>query len=399
MMKKLRKILVFALIIPLIIPINANAEQMRFGQVLDDLSKAEADLNENNKSINNKKNQVSLDSSTINRLKKEIEEMTAETESLEKEIIESEEDISIKKEQTKSILTYLQVSQGENAYLEYVFGTDSITDLVYRLAVVEQITEYNDQIINELQELIKKNEDKKKELADKQKEHESRIENLNKEIAKLNSSISALGDLGPGLEQEVRTKKELVEYYKQQGCKNRDDIIGVDCAVTSNNAYFSRPIKQGYVTSFVGQRWGKLHRGLDMGSSTGRNTPLYSVGNGVIKSIWTDYYGAKCVNIEYRDRNGTYYTAIYAHLSRYGNIYKGQKVDSNTIIGYMGDTGYAFGVHLHLEMYPCRLYIDSQCSSWNKYVSFAERKYREGFHGAESVISFPSKTYQTWYTK
>ena len=399
MMKKISRFLLIILIIPLIIPINANAERMTFGQVLDDLSKAQADLNNNNNSINNKKNQVTLDSSTIKRLKNEIEEMTAETKKLEEEILESEKDIADKKEKTKSVISYLQMSQGENAYLEYVFGTDSITDLVYRLAVVEQITEYNAQIIDELQDLIKKNEDKKKELASKQKEHETRIENLNKEIAKLNSSISALGDLGPGLEQEVKTKQELVNYYKEQGCKNRGDIIGVDCAVTSNNAYFSRPLKQGYITSFIGYRWGSLHRGLDMGSSTGRNTPLYSIGNGVITSIWRDSSGAQCVNVEYRDRNGTYYTAIYAHLSRYGNIYKGQKVDSNTIIGYMGDTGYAFGVHLHLELWPCRLYIDSQCSTWNRYVSFVSKKYNEGFKGAESVISFPSRTYQTWYTK
>ena len=75
------------------------------------------------------------------------------------------------------------------------------------------------------------------------------------------------------------------------------------------------------------------------------------------------------------------------------------QVNSNTILGYMGNTGYAFGVHLHLEVWPCRLYGDSNCSSWSKYVSFAERKFREGFKGAESVISFPNRTYQTWYNK
>ena len=399
MMKKISRIITILLMIPMIVPINANAAQRTYGQFLDDLAQAEKELKDNQNSINNKKGQVNYDSKTIKRLEQEIEQMSKETSDLQQEILESEESIGHKKEQTKSVISYLQVSQGENVLLEYVFGTDSITDLVYRLAVVEQVTEYNDNVIKELKDLIEKNENRKKELAAKEKQHEEKIENLNNEIAKLNSSIASLGDLSPGLEQEVKTKKELVEFYKSQGCKNRSDVIGVDCAVTANNAYFARPIKNGYITSFIGHRWGSLHRGLDMGSSTGRNTPLYSLGNGTIKSIWKDMYGANCVNVEYRDRNGTYYTAIYAHLSRYGNIHTNQKVDKDTIIGYMGDTGYAFGVHLHLELWPCRLYTDSECSTWNKYVSFVQRKYNEGFRGAESVINFPNKTYTTWTTR
>ena len=154
------------------------------------------------------------------------------------------------------------------------------------------------------------------------------------------------------------------------------------------------------MTSFIGYRWGSFHRGTDIGSSLGRNTPLYSIGNGTITSIWQDSSGAKCINIQYRTLDGKYYTAIYGHLSRYAsNIYEGMQVNSNTILGYMGNTGYAFGVHLHLEVWPCRLYGDSNCSTWNKYTSFAERKFREGFKGAESVISFPNRTYQTWYNK
>lgn len=400
MMKRIiSKTLLFSLIISLFVPSVVNAEQMRFGQVLDDLEKAQAELNANNQSINNKKNQVNNDNATIRSLKSEIEKMAEETNQLQQEILESNQKIEEKKKQTKSTISYLQMSQGENAYLEYVFGTDSITDLVYRVAVVEQITEYNEKVIKDLQDLITKNEEKKVELANKEKSYQNKIEQLNNEINNLNNSIYSLGNLSPGLEEEVRSKQEIVNYYKQQGCKNREDIIGVDCANTTTNAFFTRPMKVGYVTSFVGYRWGSLHRGLDMGSSTGKNTPLYSIGNGVITSIWQDPSGAKCVNIEYKATNGKYYTAIYAHLSRYGNIYKGMKVDSNTLIGYMGNTGYAFGVHLHLEVWPCRLYVDSQCSTWNKYVSFAAQQYNNGFKGAESVISFPNKTYQTWYTK
>jgi len=390
---------IIVLIVAMILPTVVFAEEVTFGQFQDDLAKAQKELNANNQSINNSQNQINADNATIKKLKSEIEAMGVETSQLQQQIAESNISIAEKKQQTKDVISYYQISQGENVYLEYVFGGDSITDLVYRLSIVEQITEYNEKVMKELEDLIKANEQRKIELANKEKEYENKITNLNAEIGKLTNSVSKLGELSPGLEQEVKTKRELVEFYKSQGCKNRSDVIGRDCAVTSSNGQFSRPIKTGYITSFIGYRWGSLHRGLDMGSSLGRNTPLYSVGYGRITSIWRDSNGANNVNVEYRGRDGKYYTAIYAHLSRYGKIYKNMEVTPNTILGYMGDTGYVTGVHLHLELWPCRLYVDKECKTWNKYVDFVRKQYNNGFKGAESVINFPSRTYQTWYTK
>ena len=399
MMKRIKKLFLLILLIPIVLPISANAEQLTYGQVLDDLATAERNLQNNKNSINGAKGQIKEDSATINNLKKEIEDMKVETEKLIKEIDDSNAEIESKKQQTKSVISYLQMSQGENIYLEYIFGGETITDIVYRMAVVEQITEHNDQVVHELEELIKKNNARKVELADKQKKSEEKIVALNNEIAKLNSKVSSLDGLSPGLEQEVKAKKDLVDYYKSQGCKSRNQVIGKDCAVGAGNGIFYRPIRKGYITSFIGYRWGSLHRGLDIGSPDGRNTPLYSVGYGRITSIWTDYYGAKCVNVEYKMGN-TYYTAIYAHMSRYGNIWTNMNVTPDTVLGYMGDTGHAYGVHLHLELWPCRLYADNNCRSWDSYTSYVKRLYDAGkSRGAESYISFPKSTYQYWYTK
>lgn len=388
------------LILVLILPPTVNAADLTYGQVLDDLAKAKKELDANNQQIDDKNNQIIDNNSTVKNLKSEIEKMGNEVVTLQQQIADANNEIEEKNQQTKDLISYYQVSQGENIYLEYVFGSDSITDMVYRLSIVEQITEYNDKTIKELEELINNNEKRKIELSNKQSSYENKITKLNDEIAKLTNSIAKLGDLSPSLEQQVQEKEKLVNYYKSQGCSNRSDVIGRDCAVTSSNATFSRPIKKGYVTSFIGYRWGSFHRGTDIGSSLGRNTPLYSIGNGIITSIWKDSSGANCINVQYRTTDGTYYTAIYGHLSRYASgIKEGMQVNSNTILGYMGDSGYAFGVHLHLEVWPCRLYGDNNCSTWNKYVAFTAKKFSQGFKGAESVISFPSRTYQTWYTK
>lgn len=401
MMKRIFKRLLILLLVISFIPVTpVFAEELTFGKFLDDLASAEAELNKNNQQITDKQNEIIANNKKIQSLKSEIQKMSEETNKLQQEIADSNEKIKSKEQQTKDVVVYLQMSSGENIYLDYVFGGEDITDLIYRLSVVEQITEYNDSIIKELEELIQSNEKRKVELANKEKEYEKKITDIDNEISRITSSLANLGSLSPSLKQEVENKKKLVDFYKSQGCSNRNDIIGRDCAVTSSNATFTRPIEVGYVTSFIGYRGGsQIHRGIDLGSPYGRNTALYSIGFGRITSIWQDGNGANCVTVEYRTVDGVYYTAIYGHLSRYANIWVGMDVTPNTILGYMGDTGYSFGVHLHLEVWPCRLYGDSNCRSWNDYVNFANRKYREGFKGAESVINFPSRTYQTWYNK
>lgn len=43
-------------------------------------------------------------------------------------------------------------------------------------------------------------------------------------------------------------------------------------------------------------------------------------------------------------------TTLYAHLSRFA-VAKGAQVKRGEVIGYSGNTGYAFGPHLHFMVY------------------------------------------------
>ena len=58
-------------------------------------------------------------------------------------------------------MKYFQIVESDNAYLEYIFGAETITDMIYRMSVVEQLTEYNHKIMKELNQLIEENIKKK----------------------------------------------------------------------------------------------------------------------------------------------------------------------------------------------------------------------------------------------
>ena len=146
----------------------------------------------------------------------------------------------------------------------------------------------------------------------------------------------------------------------------------------------------------------KYHRAVDIGSKSGSKEKIYPIADGTITSIYTDTYGALCMTIEHRNLNdGKIYTSLYVHMSSYAPGLKvGQKISSDQYIGYMGATGKAYGIHLHLEVFPCRLYnpTDRNCYKWSVYDSYAQSLLKQGF-GPRKLITVPKGTYNSWSSR
>lgn len=90
----------------------------------------------------------------------------------------------------------------------------------------------------------------------------------------------------------------------------------------------------------------KGHMGVDMRAPAG--TPVYPLTSGVVSSVGTDPMGGNVVNVQHPDNVKTY----YAHLST-ARVQKGDKVDTNTVLGTVGNTGNASHTfpHLHFQVW------------------------------------------------
>lgn len=131
----------------------------------------------------------------------------------------------------------------------------------------------------------------------------------------------------------------------------------MSCGGWSNEApragkgYFAWPAACGSVSSPFGYRWGAFHDGTDI-AGCGYGSPIYAAADGVVVES-----ASKAVNGSYitiKHPNG-YYT-MYAHLSA-RRVSSGQHVNKGQVIGAMGKTGAATGVHLHFAVwtgYPYR---------------------------------------------
>ena len=349
------------------LPMDTSAKTIQEFEA--EIEKYTKELQEKEASLERNSDEIAAINKRIKNIENQIKESEEEIERLQVEIEESEEEIKKKSIESKNIISYYQIANGENAYLEYAFGANDITDMIYRLSVVEQLTEYNNKVMKELEELIKKNQEKQKELTEKEEELKQLKKNLQSEIARIEVDSSIIKESMPSVQDQIKSAQESVAYYKKLGCGATEDIQKCEYRVAqaSNGSlpsvgFFQRPITYGYVVRGLSSD----HYGYDL-SSSNKAIEVYPIASGVVHKIYTDSCvgeswcyrmgfscngNAKIVVVKH-NYNGSYIYSSYVHLRAYGNISEGQFVSQSTVIGYMGTTGCSTGPHLHLEIATC----------------------------------------------
>lgn len=120
-----------------------------------------------------------------------------------------------------------------------------------------------------------------------------------------------------------------------------------------NPGSFMRPAT-GKITSGFGARDGSYHFGVDIGGGGRATVPIVAAADGVVtRSYLSSSYG-NVVFIKHTI-NGVQYETVYAHMQNRA-VKVGDKIKQGQFLGYMGQTGQAFGKHLHFELHK---------DSWN----------------------------------
>jgi murein DD-endopeptidase MepM/ murein hydrolase activator NlpD len=99
----------------------------------------------------------------------------------------------------------------------------------------------------------------------------------------------------------------------------------------------------GPVSSPFGQRWGRLHAGIDISAGSGTPIRAAAAGRVILQGPTGGYGNYTCIG------HGGGISTCYAHQSRYATS-GGQSVSQGQVIGYVGCTGHCFGDHLHFEV-------------------------------------------------
>lgn len=376
------------------------------GKTLGDLK---AELQQKEEELANNQNEKNLTEQQITTIKNNIENINNTIESINQQIIDLTNDIkelntqiSEKDEEIKKIVNFLQIANGESAYLEYTFGAKDFTDFIYRAAVSEQLASYNNKLIDEYNGLIESKEETQEQLNTEKINLTNKQKELGIEMEKLGNKITELESDAISIEDAIETQKNIISMYEEIGCKNDEDINDCGSNALPPDTAFWRPLNYGWISSNYGYRtywinggWtSDFHSGVDIAVDGG--TPIYATANGTVAAItWYSNCGGNYVYIWHRINN-QYYTSLYMHMR---DIYvnTGDLITKDTVIGTVGGNPYveywdkcSTGSHLHFSLFNGRVGKDYYTWGGEYYSNRFDPRYAVNFPPLES--SFYDRT-------
>ena len=254
--------------------------------------------------------------------------------------------------------------EGTVSYWSILFNADSFSDMLDRLADIDAVMDYDNQIMDELtaareelerlqaelesaradeQAVKEEQEAKKAEQQAKVAEAEKVLEELNKNVAEVNRLLDEEDAAAAAIQADIVKKQKELEAQRQQ---NGTSIVSESGYMWPLPGWYRISSPFGYRIHPVSGR-AQNHGGIDIPANGG--TPILASKSGqVITSVYGSgaywSYGNYVV-IDHGNGNST----LYAHMSSRA-VSEGQMVKQGQVIGYVGTTGNSTGNHLHLEI-------------------------------------------------
>ncbi len=328
-------------------------------------------------------NQINNYNAQIGTYEDEIGTLETQVSTLQSQITEKEANIQEqqrKYEEQQDLLEKRLVAMyesGTTSYLDMLLSSRSLSDFISKYYVIEQLTEYDNELLDGIESTKKQIETEKAALENARNEvqnSKTQAENKRNSLSVLvNEKNTLVGNLSAEekelqqrLEEFEEDKKEiqrqLAEIARQEEEERRKaaeaaakkagkPVSDADISFTPNTSGFICPLsgksKRNITTGMNGYRG---HTGVDFACPEG--TPILAAKSGrVIKS-------------EAKIRNGKYYSygnyvtithgdgtmTLYAHMSRRA-VSTNEQVSQGQVIGYVGSTGNSTGNHLHFEIF------------------------------------------------
>ena len=251
--------------------------------------------------------------------------------------------------------------QGTVSYWSVLFKATSFSDLLGRLDIVNEIMDYDRQVIQDLQDLQAEIEEKKTgleaskaELVTVKSELESQKKQLSAQRDEANKLVKEIDDNAAEYQATLNEldaeERRIAQQVKQLQKQLEEQMAAQGKNYNTNPGGYIWPVDSRYITSTVGGRnspggiGSTNHKGTDI-ARVGYTSPVYASKAGtVIVATRSSSYGNYVVI-----SHGTGNTTLYAHLSS-RKVSVGDVVQQGQVIGITGSTGHSTGPHLHFEI-------------------------------------------------
>ncbi|OUN13929.1 peptidase M23 [Flavonifractor sp. An91] len=250
--------------------------------------------------------------------------------------------------------------QGTVSYWSILFNAESFSDLLDRIADVDAVMAYDNEVMDQLiatreelervqgelesaraeeQAAKEQQEAKKAEQQAKVAEAQALVDQINADTAEVNRQLDAESAAASEIQAEIAQKQKQLEEERKQ-----NNIV-----ISSETGYLW-PLPGYYrLSSLFGYRIHPItgvahsHTGIDIPASGG--TPILAAKSGQVVTSAYHYSYGNYVVIDHGNGNST----LYAHMSSRA-VSESQMVTQGQVIGYVGTTGSSTGNHLHFEV-------------------------------------------------
>lgn len=285
----------------------------------------------------------------IDKLEAQINEIQASITEKQNLIVEKQKEYDDNEELLKQRLVVMY-EIGETTFLDILFNSRSILDFISNYYSVSQIIKYDSELLQKIEDDKKTIEQAKQELETQKLE----IETLkSSKVAKQNSIKAKKAqrqEKANALNAEQKALQTKIDNYNAQ-IKKVDEQIAAMMADANNklnnsgikfDGSFIWPCNNKIITSTVKPRWGRWHKGIDIGA---RYENVYASASGYAYTYENPSgYGHYIIVF-----HGSGYATLYGHLNAY-KITSGQYVSQGQVIAQSGNTGASQGAHLHFEI-------------------------------------------------
>ena len=281
-----------------------------------------------------------------------IEEYDGKIKQKEQEIVDMENYID---ERFALMMDRLRFSyeDGNATYLALILSADNLSEFLSNSERVESMMEFDESLMNELSVKLKVLGDEKTILQNTRDEQAELKETL---IQKKADYVERAEKARAYIRQLQADQEKYDEELRKIEAEEEAASAAIEKIIEERKKTVNAPAATGeyiwpvpghtWVSSYFGNRTlndrPNFHRGIDIPAPTG--TPIYACNSGtVIKSTWHYSWG----NYIVIDHGGGIST-LYAHCSRL-LVSEGDVVNRGDLIAKVGETGNAYGAHLHLE--------------------------------------------------
>lgn len=340
--------------------------QDKIDQTKNELSGISDDKDEAETELQKLTNQVTEVQRQLDTLNAQIEDLNDSISDKQKEIEDEEAEIQKKDKLLKDRMVALY-EVGETSYLDVLFNSENLLDFLSNYSIIQQIVENDTNLINELEDQKQQLEVDKKSL----EEDKAKVQSTKADQEVKRAELSALQEKKQSevnkLSADEKAKQDELDAYNAK-LKEIDNAIAEalrkaqeeekkNNASTGGNGSsfdgtFAWPLDYSprRVTSRMKYRWGRWHKGIDIGTNAETGKRVVAAASGTV--VYSAYQAGTSSNVGYGNYliiyHGNGYCSLYAHMNSKA-VSTGQKVSQGQLIGYSGNTG-GVAPHLHFEI-------------------------------------------------